>query len=322
MKRIIALGIAVLVVVLAWTGAWFYGASFISGYQQQLAQADGVNSPKVTCDGFGVSGWPFGFDVTCTKASISYGDLTVTTTQLKGSAQVYDPFHVLLLAQSPVNIADAFTGSQSRVDFSSAEASARLTGWRIARVSVVLDKPVWNDTVLDDRLLAKADHAEAHLVDLPDLYDAKAHLAGLGEYVEVDALNAPGFEINAGKATFEGVLDKLPDDVRTYGDADLLKRWQAAGGSFTLKGLNGVDGETHFSATGQFALDAQGRVNGQVKLNSKGVVERLGALIPDQYKAMIVGGQAADGSYSQTISVAAGLAFAGLVPVGMIPPVF
>jgi len=52
------------------------------------------------------------------------------------------------------------------------------------------------------------------------------------------------------------------------------------------------------------------------------VVERLGPIIPDQYKGLILGGQAADGSYSQTISIAAGLAFAGLVPVGVIPPVF
>ncbi len=322
MKRIIALGIVILVVILAWTGAWFYGASFISGYQQQLAQADGTNTPKVTCESFGVTGWPFGFDLNCSKPNITYGDLTVTAANLKGSAQVYDPFHVLLLAQSPVNIADAFTGSQSRVDFTSAEASARLTGWRIARISVVLDKPVWNDTVLDDRLIAKADHAEAHLIDLPDLYDAKAHLAGLGEYVEVDALNAPGVQINSGKATFEGVLDKLPDDVRTYGDADIVKRWQAAGGSFTLKGLNGTDGDTHFAATGQLALDAQGRLNGQVKLNSKGVVERFGDAIPQQYKGLVLGAQATDGSYSQTISVAAGLAFAGLVPIGVVPPAF
>lgn len=322
MKRIIALGIVVFVVILAWTGAWLYGASFISGYQQQLAAADGITTPKVTCDSFGVSGWPFGFDVTCSKASIVFGDVTVTAPQLKGAAQVYDPFHVLLMVQSPVNLADAFTGSQSRVDFASAEASARLSGWRIDRISLVLDKPVWNDTVLDDRLLAKANHAEAHLIDLPDLNDAKAHLAGLGEYVEVDALNAPGYGINSGKVTFEGVVDKLPDDVRTYGDADIVKRWQAAGGSFTLKGFNGTDGDTHFSATGQLALDAQGRVNGQVKLNSKGVVERLGPIIPEQYKGLILGGQAADGSYSQTISIAAGLAFAGLVPVGVIPPVF
>ena len=46
------------------------------------------------------------------------------------------------------------------------------------------------------------------------------------------------------------------DDVRTYGDADLLKRWQAAGGMLTLKGLKGEDGDRNFTVTGNAALDA------------------------------------------------------------------
>jgi hypothetical protein len=110
--------------------------------------------------------------------------------------------------------------------------------------------------------------------------------------------------------------------VRTYSDADLVRRWQAAGGKFTLKELTGDDGKTHFEATGELALDAQGRLNGSVKLNSNGVVERLGPVIPEQYRGLIVGGQATDGSYSQNINIAAGIVFSGLVPMGMIPPAF
>src|ERR1044072_2339451 len=203
MRRIIILGAVVVLVVAAWTGAWFWGAGFITDQVRALADADAVTEPKVTCGSFGVGGFPFGFDLTCTNATINYGDITVTASGLKASAQVYNPTFVLVFAQSPVSIADAFTGSQSRVDFASAQASARLTGWRIGRVSLVGEKPVWNDTVLEDQLIAKADHAEAHLLDLPDDHDAKAGLAGLGQYVKIEGLNAPGFEINAATATLE-----------------------------------------------------------------------------------------------------------------------
>jgi len=322
MKRIIALAIVVVLVIGAWTGAWFWGAGFVTDQVKALATEDGTTEPKVVCGSFNVGGFPFGFDATCTNATVTYGDLTVTAAGLKASAEVYNPTHVLVFAQSPVTVADAFTGSQSRVDFASLEGSARLTGWRIGRVSLIVEKPVWNDTVLDDRLIAKADHLEAHLIDLPELHDAKAGTAGLGEYAQIDNLNAPGFEIQSGKVTFEGDVDKLPDDIRTWGAGDLVKRWQAAGGMFTLKGLKGEDGDSHFEATGNASLDAQGRVNGQVKLNSKGVVERLGTTIPEQYKGLIVGAPAADGSYSQTVNIAAGIMFVGLVPAGMLPPVF
>jgi hypothetical protein len=324
MKRIIALGIVVLVVVAAWSGGWLWGAEQIRTYQRQLTVADGVTQPKLTCDSFNVGGFPFGFDVTCTNATVATADTTVTANGLKASVLVYNPFHVLVFAQSPVGIADAFTGSRSRVDFASAEGSARLTGWRIGRVSLVVEKPEWNDAVIDeDRLIAKADHAEVQLVDLPEAHDAKAGLAALGQYVQLDNLDAPGFQIAAAKSTFEGEITNLPDDVRTYGDAGLLKRWQAAGGIFKLIGFKGEDAAgDHFEATGNFSLDGQGHLQGQLKLNSKGVIERLGTAVPNQLHGLLLGGQAADGSYSQTVNIAAGVVFSGLVPAAMIPPLF
>jgi hypothetical protein len=322
MKRIIILGAVVLLVLAAWTGAWFWGAGVITDQVTALANEDGVTEPKVTCGSFGIGGYPFGFDLTCANATVTYGDVTVTASGLKASAEVYNPTFVQVFAQSPIGIADAFTGSQSRIDFVSARGSARLNGWRIARVSLVIEKPVWNDSVLEDRLIARANHAEAHLIDLPDEHDAKAGLAGLGQYLQLENLNAPAFEINAAKATFESTVDKLPDDVRSLGDPDSLRRWQAAGGVFTLKGLSAVDGPTNFDATGTLKLDDQGRLNGQLKLHSKGVVERIGPSIPEAYRNWIVGARAEDGSYSQTLNIAGGVVFAGLIPAGVVPPAF
>jgi hypothetical protein len=322
MRRIIILGAVVLLVAVLWSGAWLVGASAINGYEKTLEAADGVKTPKLACGSFGVAGYPFGFDLTCTKATVTYQDMTVTLSGLKASAEVYNPFFVEMFAQSPVAVADAFTGSQSRVDFRTAQASVRLDGWRIARVSAVVEAPVWNDTVLEDRLLAKADHVEAHLIDVPDQHDAKAGLAALGEYAEADNVSAPGFTIVAGKATFEGLVTNISDDVRTYGDADVLQRWQQAGGMFTLRGFTGVDGDRNFKATGNLSLDSGGRVQGQIKLNSKGVVEAVGPMIPDLYRGIIVGAQAPDGSYSQTVNIAAGTMFVGLVPAGYLAPLF
>ncbi len=322
MKKIIALGAVVFLLVAGYSVAWLWAAGQATAYVKTLESADGVTTPRLVCDQFGIGGWPFGFDATCTGATITSGDVIISVSGLKASAEVYRPTHVLVFAQSPVGIDDAFTGSRSRLDFASAQASVRLEGWRIGRVSIVLTEPVWNDTVLEDRLVARASRLEAHLVDVPGKYDAEAGLATLANYMLVEGLDAPGFAIGNGKASFEAEISNLPDDVRTYGDADLLRRWQAAGGKITIAGFTGGDATSSFDASGTLGLDDGGRIEGQLKLHSNGVVERLGPTIPEQYRAWIVGTQAADGSYSQTLNIAAGVVFAGLVPAGLIPPLF
>ena len=322
MRKIVALAIVIAVLVAGYGAAWLWAAGQATGYVKSLETADGVNTPRVRCEGFGIGGFPFGFDVTCSNATIESGDVTLTVGGIKATAVVYRPTHVLAFVQSPVHVQDAFTGSSSRIDFASLQASARLDGWRIARVSVVADAPVWTDTVVGDMPIADAARVEAHLIDEPAKHDAKKGLATLGQFVKVEGLDAPVWNIAAGTTTFEGEITNLPDDVRTYGDPDLVQRWQAAGGRYVIASLKGNDSAGTFDVTGTLGLDSAGRAEGQVQLHSRGVVERLAPLFPPEYKDWIVGNPGADGSYSQTLNIAAGVVFSGLVPTGVIPPLF
>ena len=322
MKKLIALAVVVCLVALGYSAAWLWAAGQASAYVKTLETADGVQVPRLVCGSFSIGGFPFGFDATCTDASVQSGDISVALSGLKASVEVYRPTHVLIFAQGPVAVADAFTGSQSRVDFASAEASARLDGWRIGRVSAVVEAPVWTDTVLGDRLLAQADRFEARLPELPDRHDGAAGLASLAIYSKTSGLGVPGLGFAGGEATLDAELANLGDDVRAYGDPDLLRRWQAAGARLTLNGLKGDAADFAFDASGSLGLDSAGRAEGQVQLHSQGVVERLGPLLPADVRGMVVGTPAADGSYSQTLTLAAGVVFSGLVPVGVVPPLF
>lgn len=322
MKKIIALGAVIFVLVAGYGAAWLWAAGQATDYLKALETADGVTVPRVMCQEFGIGGFPFGFDVTCSNATIESGDLSIAVSGLKAAVEVYRPTHVLLFAHSPVTIDDAFTGSRSRVDFASFTASARLEGWRIARISVVVDAPAWTDTVLGDRPIAQAGRLEAHLVDDPAKHDAAKGVATLAQFIKLERLDAPVWNIAQGEATFEGEITNLPDDVRTYGDADLLRRWQAAGGKYNISSFKGGDTQGAFDITGTLELDTDGRAEGQLRLHSNGVVERLSPFFPPEYKGWIVGAQAEDGSYSQTINIAAGLIFSGLVPAGVIPPFY
>jgi hypothetical protein len=322
MKKIVALAIVIALLVGGYGTAWLWAAGQATDYVKSLETADGVTTPRVRCEGFAIGGFPFGFDVTCANAMVESGDVTLTVGGIKATAVVYRPTHVLAFVQSPVHVQDAFTGSSSRVDFTSLQASARLDGLRIARVSVVADAPVWTDTVFGDMPIANAARVEAHLIDEPGKHDAEKGLATLGQFVKVEGLDAPVWNVAAGNATFEGEITNLPDDVRTYGDADLLQRWQAAGGKYIITSLKGGDNAGTFDVSGTIGLDTGGRTDGQLKLHSTGVVERLAPLFPPEYKDWIVGNPGEDGSYSQTLNIAAGVVFSGLVPTGVIPALF
>ena len=110
MRRIITFGAVLALLVVAYTGAWVWAASFATTQVKALATADGETMPRITCDKLSVGGFPFGFDLTCDGGTLVQGDVTVTVAGLQGSVQVYSPFHVLVAAHAPLTIADAFTG--------------------------------------------------------------------------------------------------------------------------------------------------------------------------------------------------------------------
>ncbi|MEO8883562.1 MAG: DUF2125 domain-containing protein [Devosia sp.] len=320
MKRIVILAIVLAIIIAGWSAAWLYAAGIIRQNVTELANADGQTTPKLTCARLDVGGYPFWFDVTCGSMTVVSGDLTANVAEVKGTVLVYDPWHALVLATGPATLADAFSGSKQRLDWQKLEASARVTDWRIGRISVLADALVLNDTVAGDTLLGKAGHAEFHLLDIPNQHDTQKHLAGLAVYAKADDLNAPGFQINAGKSTLEAEISGLSDDVRTYGDPDIVKRWQAAGGKVTLVGLKGDDGADNFAVTGNLNLDAAYRPAGQLTIGSKGLVERFGSMVPDQWRGLVLGSPATDGSYHQVLTLTNGLILSGLIPLGTLPP--
>jgi len=320
MKRIIILGIVIFLVIAGWSGAWLFASNEIRKAVVSLADADGETSPKVTCDKLVVGGYPFWFDVVCTGATVTSGDISANVAEVKATTLAYNPTQFLAVAKAPLTVTDAFTGSKSRLDWNSVEASARLTGWRIARISIVADTLVLNDTVAGDNLIGKASHAEIQVLDIPEQHDAAKGLAALALYAKADDVNAPGFQINDGRTSLEAEISGLSDDVRTYSDPAMLKRWQQAGGKIKLVALKGDDGDQFFNVVGTLGLDGQGKPEGQLTIGSKGLVERFGSTIPDQMRGLVLGAPGADGSYSQTINLRAGVIFSGLIPLGILPP--
>ncbi|HEY0919437.1 DUF2125 domain-containing protein [Devosia sp.] len=331
MTRFVWLGLVVLAVIGLWSAGWFYVAGQARAALLDQGGADAAAS--LTCERLDITGFPFRFDFACTGADITDGDVSVTVAGLRASVLVYNPTHAIVSAQSPLTLADAFTGAERRLDFASAEASVRLTtddilaglagaGWRLARASLVADDLTLTDTLATELLLARAAHVEAHLLDMPERHAPATGLAGLAAYARAELVQAPALGIADGQLSLEAELTGVPDDLRRFADAEALPRWRDAGGQLHLVRLEATAADEFVRANGTLALDSAARLEGQIQLTSKGVVERAGTLIPEDWKGIVLGQQAADGSYAQTLNLRGGFVFAGLLPVAQLAPLF
>jgi hypothetical protein len=335
LRKFLWLAIAVAIVVALWTAGWFWAAGEATRQVKLLAEADGETAPKLTCGTFDVSGFPFRFDAECLDATLVDQDITATFAGIKASVLVYTPSHVIFSAKAPFAYADAFSGSQRQLDFGALEGSLRLTstdlieglngeGWRIARFSLVADDLRLTDTVAGEVVEAGAKHLEAHLIDVPEQHDTTAGTAVLRGYLSTTALDLPGLQVAAADTSLEAELTALPDDLRAFGEADALRRWQAAGGVLSLTKLAGSQPvpDERFEVTGELKLNGGGYPEGQIDYTTKGVLERFAQFLPAVQLAMLRGAPNADGTFRNSLTIADGQVKLLNIPLTQLLPLF
>lgn len=323
MNRFAYLALVVVLVVVAWTAGWFVFADQIRRNVEALAFSDGETSPQVSCETLSITGFPFRFDLDCTGLAVVSGDLLVNVPELRVSAMVYRPTHLLASALGPARFSDAFTGARSRLDWQAMQASLRIADWqRIERFSLEGEGLAWTDTLFGETLLASSPNAQLHLIDIPERRDREAGIAALAGYAHITELDAPTLNIARGEVTAEMELMGLPEVMMSLLEPDALRRWQQAGGEARLVSLRAEAGESFLSAEGTASLTPAGLVNGQFVLRSRGIVEQIRPSLPEGLAPMLLGNPAEDGSYGQTLTIRGGVVLSGLVPAGMIPPLF
>ena len=321
-KRIIILGAVVLLVILGVSAAWVYASGLVRQEVERLAFADGETSPQLTCANLDIGGFPFAFDIECTDAVVVSGDLLAEIPGVRLSVMVYDLTHVIASARGPAQLSDAFTGQRSAISWTGLNGSLRLKDNRIARLSVVGDELSWNDLLLGDTMLAKASHAEIHLLDIPEAHDAERHLASLALYLKADALDLPVATLANTALEVEAELSGVPDDLNAIGAEPILPAWQRAGGQLKIVGIRANDGTADLNATGELALDAQGFPTGTISIDSKGVAERIGPLIEEPWRTLVLGVPQENGRHTNQLNFRGGTLSSGLVPITALPPLF
>ena len=321
-KRIIILGSVVVAVVVLWSAAWLVLSGVIKQNIAALALADGVNTPNVSCQTLDVGGFPFRFDVDCGTARIVSGDIVVDVPGIRASVRVYAPTHMLASARGPLQLTDSFTGTRNAVAWSGLEASLRLDNWRIARGSLSARDVVWSDRLFDDAVIAQSPLVELHLFDIPEQHDTERHLAALALYARAETLAWPGLTLTDTNAEIQLELSGLPDDIRNWGDPLLLPNLQQAGGALKVVAIHATDASSTLDAQGELQLDPQGMLEGSIGITSTGVAERVGPLLDEPWRTLVLGTPTADGSHANQLNFRAGAIFSGLLPIGAVPPLF
>jgi hypothetical protein len=321
-KRIIILGSVVVAVVVLWSAAWLVVAGTVKQNIDALALADGMTAPSLECERLHVGGFPFRFDVDCQQARIVSGDVVIDVPAIRASARVYAPTHILASALGPLQFSDNFTGTRNGVAWSVLEASVRLDNWRIGRASISGTDMVWSDTLFGNALIARAPKMEVHVLDMPEQHDPEQHLASVAVFAPIEGLVWPGLTLTDAEMEVQLELSGLPDDVRNWGAPDVLRAVQSAGGQLNIVSIRATDADSVLDARGRLGLDPQGLVEGQVAITSTGVAERVGPLLEEPWRTLVLGTPRADGSHSNQLNFASGGVFSGLVPVASLPPLF
>lgn len=322
MKRFVIMIVIVLAISVLWMAGWFYIAGQVRTEIAYLAQADGISQPRLTCESLDVGGAPFSFSPRCQGAQITAADTTISIPDVRGTALFYRPFHIQAVATGPARVTDAFTGAAQEIDWSNLHASLRLAGSAIERFSVVADDLVYRDVLMAETELGTASRGEIHLVDATPAEPAPGTGMIYDFYAMLENVTSEPYDIAQGALAIDGQLTGVPDPT-LWGDPDLVAYWQAYDGRFSLRGLDLTAEGLSLSAEGEASLAETGLLNGNLAIESRGISDRIAAIVGDPAVAQIVLGSPDDTGVSrQNLTITNGTVIVGILPIASLPPLF
>lgn len=265
-----------LVVAAAWSGFWvFVSRETEAGLDIALAH-EAANGRTLACAERTFSGFPFRIEVSCRALTIDVdrGDerWSLSAARLVAVAQVYQPRHIILEVTGPINVVSPDDPREIEARFTELRASFVSGNEGPDRVAVVVGG-LDADVILGEarqKLIGQASgefHARrsAAADAAPGSYDVALSLDA-ASVPEVDSKLGPA----PAKVSFVGVIKGLTDwSPRPF--QDRLRDWQAAGGSLVIERAQIDRGETSAKASGEVALDPEGRPDGKVFVTLAGV---------------------------------------------------
>ncbi|MBS3648045.1 DUF2125 domain-containing protein [Pseudaminobacter sp. 19-2017] len=314
-RRILWLGIGVLVAIGLYTAGWFWLANKIESETLPALATLEKQGIKVECTNPVARGYPFRIGLYCDRVTAEQPEAAVTVSAgaFRSAGQIYDPFRIVAELDAPATV-------------STAAADPLTLDWKRLRASVRLAQPLPERISLEGWGLKASRQDGAHLVSASSF---EGHMRPNGADLDL-ATRFEGLAIDP--ALVEG--RKLPP---LAGEADLSLK---DGVQFLGKGaddLRGRSGQLRevtlrlgekgaLKLSGPFSVDQDGLIDADLQVAVTDPLElasSLAEVFPEQADKIRQGfaGLAFLGSSPKVpLRIAKGTATLGFIPLGTLPP--
>lgn len=281
-RRYAILVLALVVLVGGWIGFWYYAAGqvqvLLDGWRAREAKAGRIYE----CGSQSVGGFPFRFEVDCGRASAVFRGmglpLTIEAGHVLVVAQVYQPTLLIGEYTGPLTIAEPGRAPNILVNWRLAQSSLRGTPAAPERAALVLDDPVIervNGTSRQDLMRAK--HVELHGRIVEGAVDTKPVIELA---LELDQASLPATH-RAARVPFNANIIISLRGLSDFSPKPWPARFreiQAAGGRIEINEMRLQQGETLAVGAGSLALNAKGRLQGELHMTIAGIEPFLAAI--------------------------------------------
>ncbi len=263
------------VLIGGWSGLWYFAAGKAQEAMDGWREREAKSGRTYACATESIGGYPFRIEATCNRASLQFRGsqlpLDVTFTSILVAAQIYQPTLLIGEFHGPLTIADPGQAPSFVLNWKLAQSSVRGTPVSPERVSLVFDRPVLDRMHGDNsQHLLQAKHIEIH-----------------GRIAEGSAADHPVIEavLRLDQASMPIVHPAAEQPI----DADITwvlrglndfmpKPWpmrfrelQAAGGRIDITQARVQQGDTIAVGAGSLSLNANGRLEGQLRVTVAGI---------------------------------------------------
>ncbi|MEQ1953692.1 DUF2125 domain-containing protein [Mesorhizobium yinganensis] len=316
-RRIVWLGVCILIVIAGYTAGWFWLAGRIEGETRTALAKMQERGIKAECANLAVRGYPFRIGLYCDRVAFAQPAQAVSAAAgaFRSAGQIYDPMRLVAELDSPATVTVP-DGGQIAFDWQTLRASTRLT--QTLPESVSLEGTQLKVGANGRPQLVSAETFEAHMRPNEADVDLAASFAGLVfDPSVVGDRTVPPLTGEADLSVKDGL--KLLAENR----ADNLRGQSGIVRKLTLQlGEKGA-----LILSGPYSIDQDGLIDADFKVSisdPKALAVSLAQVFPEQENKIKQGfaGLAFLGSKpSLPLKITKGKATLGFIPLGGIPPV-